>query len=66
MATTQYSQIVWAVIFGMIVFNEWPDALSVTGMAMVGLSGLITLRREVVRHGLARGDLLARTPPDEL
>lgn len=65
-ATTQYSQIVWAVVFGMVVFNEWPDALSVAGMAMVGLSGLITLRREVVRHGLTRRELVARVPPDEI
>lgn len=65
-ATTQYSQIAWAVIFGMLIFGEWPDALTIGGMALVGISGLITLRREVARHGLSARELLVRPPPDEI
>lgn len=64
-ATTQYSQIVWAVVFGIVIFNEWPDALALGGMALVAVSGLVTLQREVARHGLSRRELLVRPPPDE-
>ncbi|MCX5494137.1 DMT family transporter [Kaistia dalseonensis] len=37
---TQYSQIIWAVVLGAIFFSEFPDWISLIGMAVVGLSGL--------------------------
>src|SRR5690606_37831480 len=45
-APTQYSQIIWAVVFGVLFFAEFPDLLALIGIAMIGLSGLFTLLRE--------------------
>lgn len=45
-APTQYSQIVWAVTFGILFFAEVPDWIALVGIALIGLSGLFTLLRE--------------------
>jgi len=45
-APNQYSQIVWSVIFGALIFNEWPDANTALGAAFIILSGLYILLRE--------------------
>ncbi len=60
-APTHYSQIVWAVIIGAAFFNEYPDWLSVVGMAVVVASGLLTLMREKVRLGFVRWNPFSRT-----
>ena len=65
-APGQYSQIVWAVIFGAAFFGEVPDALSFVGMALVVLSGIITLVREDQLHKWPRRIVLMRNRPDEL
>ena len=44
LAPIHYSQIVWAVIIGALVFDELPDALSVIGLAIIAGSGLLTIR----------------------
>lgn len=46
-APVQYSQIIWAVIFGAIFFNEYPDKYTLIGAGIVILSGLYVLVREV-------------------
>jgi len=52
----QYSQIVWAVILGALFFSEFPDWISIIGMALVCGSGLLTFfRDEVVQEPV--GDL---------
>jgi len=38
---TQYSQIVWAVVLGGFFFDEYPDAISMGGIALVVLSGFL-------------------------
>ena len=53
-APTQYSQIVWAVIFGALFFTEFPDILAFVGIGMIGLSGLFTLLREDKVSGWTR------------
>ncbi|MGE0503228.1 MAG: DMT family transporter [Rhizobiaceae bacterium] len=53
-APTHYSQIVWAVVIGAAFFAEYPDWLSLAGLAVVGSSGLLTLARERVRLGTVR------------
>lgn len=58
-APTQYSQIIWASLFGALFFREFPDALAVAGMALVALAGLVTFAREEKRSGWSR-----RTPLD--
>lgn len=39
-----YSQILWAMIIGLVVFHDWPDALALTGLAIIMISGLFGLR----------------------
>lgn len=60
-APTHYSQIVWAVILGAMFFREYPDALSLVGLAVVGASGLLTMVREEVRLGTVRWNPFTRT-----
>ncbi|WP_147104593.1 DMT family transporter [Tateyamaria sp. syn59] len=45
----RYSRMVFALILGMLVFNERPDALTLLGAAIIILSGLYTLWREQIR-----------------
>jgi S-adenosylmethionine uptake transporter len=51
---TQYSQILWAVLIGALVFGEFPDLATWAGLVLVALSGLATFLREE-RRGLWRG-----------
>jgi drug/metabolite transporter (DMT)-like permease len=60
-APTHYSQIVWAVILGALFFQEYPDTLSLVGLAVVGGSGLLTMVREEVRLGTVRWNPFSRT-----
>lgn len=59
-APTQYSQILWAVIFGVLFFGDFPDPIAFAGMALVVVSGLITLAREEKLHGWWRKTPLLR------
>ncbi|MER8491354.1 DMT family transporter [Mesorhizobium australicum] len=59
-APTHYSQIVWAVILGALFFREYPDWLSLVGLAVVGGSGLLTMVREEVRLGTVRWNPFSR------
>lgn len=45
-APCQYSQAIWAVVFGVAFFAEVPDPFTLTGTGLVVVSGLITLMRE--------------------
>lgn len=45
-APTQYSQIIWAVLFGALFFDEYPGAETYIGATIIILSGLYILRRE--------------------
>lgn len=60
LAPTHYSQIVWAVIIGALVFNEQPDAMSVIGLAIIAGSGLLTVAREKIRLGQVRWNPFGR------
>jgi S-adenosylmethionine uptake transporter len=62
-APTQYSQIIWAVVFGALFFGDFPDAIAFVGMALVIASGLITLAREEKLHGWWRKTPLLRPRP---
>lgn len=53
-APTHYSQILWAVVIGAAFFAEYPDWLSLVGLAIVVGSGLLTLARERIRLGTVR------------
>lgn len=45
-APMQYSQILWAALFGAMLFGEYPDAMTYAGTAIITASGLYILRRE--------------------
>jgi S-adenosylmethionine uptake transporter len=59
-APAQYSQMIWAVVFGAVFFGEVPDAVAFGGMALIALSGLFTLFREEQLYGWSRRVLLLR------
>lgn len=42
-APVQYSQLIWAILFGAIFFNEFPDWIAVIGMLIVVLAGLLNV-----------------------
>lgn len=44
-APAQYSQLVWAVLFGGIFFAEYPDSLTVGGLLLIAASGLFLIQR---------------------
>lgn len=44
-ATFDYCYLIFATILGFIVFDEVPDLLSITGMVMIVVAGLIIVRR---------------------
>lgn len=45
-APMQYSQILWAALYGATLFGEYPDAITYLGAAIIIASGLYILRRE--------------------
>jgi len=55
-APMQYSQIIWATIFGIFLFNEYPAWQTYLGTAVIALSGFYILRRE------ATGNVSSNTP----
>ena len=44
-AAFDYSYLVFSAIWGLVIFNEVPDALTIFGMAMIASAGLITVRQ---------------------
>lgn len=72
-APMQYSQILWAILFGLLFFDETPDAMTALGTGIIIASGLFILFREarsgpraqrpVTRsHGRAEPAALPPTP----
>lgn len=45
-APFSYVQLVWATLFGLLVFGAFPDAVSLAGMAVIVASGLFVATRE--------------------
>ena len=45
-APIQYSQIIWAMIFGVLIFDELPDTYTLIGVGIIIFSGLYILVRE--------------------
>ncbi len=44
-----YASVVWAVLFGFVFFGDLPDIWTVTGAAVITLSGLYIFQRERMR-----------------
>ncbi len=45
-APMQYSQIIWAAVFGLFIFSETPDRMTVIGAGVIIASGLYIVLRE--------------------
>jgi drug/metabolite transporter (DMT)-like permease len=45
-APMQYSQIIWATIFGMLLFDETPDTATIIGATVIIASGILIVLRE--------------------
>ena len=41
LAPLTYTQLIWATLAGLLVFNEWPDAASLAGAAVIALGGVL-------------------------
>ena len=41
LAPLTYTQLVWATLAGVLVFNDWPDAASLAGAAVIALGGVL-------------------------
>jgi drug/metabolite transporter (DMT)-like permease len=53
LAPFSYLQLVWATVLGLVMFNDWPDAWTFLGAAMLAASGLYVLYRERQLRGTA-------------
>lgn len=53
-APTQYSQILWAIVYGALFFNEMPTQATLVGAAIIIGSGLYILKREEQKEGSIR------------
>ena len=49
----QYSQLLWATLYGALVFGDWPTASTLAGAAIVIASGLYIMHRERVPRARA-------------
>jgi drug/metabolite transporter (DMT)-like permease len=64
-APFQYSQMLWAIVFGVVLFGDLPAPAMFVGLALVVGSGLYTIWREAVRRqpvtmAVGRGEVPAR------
>jgi drug/metabolite transporter (DMT)-like permease len=42
-APVQYSQLIWAILFGALFFSEYPDWIAIVGMIIVVIAGLLNV-----------------------
>jgi drug/metabolite transporter (DMT)-like permease len=54
----RYSEVVFAIIAGILVFGEYPDAISYVGMALVIAAGLFAAHREAAQARDAEAELM--------
>ena len=47
-----YTQVIWMLMLGYLVFGDWPDRWTLAGAGIVVASGLYLLYRERVRHAV--------------
>lgn len=69
-APTQYSQMLWAVLFGYLFFNDRMDAPMLFGIVLIIAAGLLTIAREAKRGSptpppFVGGNAQAPVPLDE-
>ena len=52
----QYTQIIWAVILGFVIFGDWPDKMMMIGSGLIIAAGLFIFWREQMVGRKARSD----------
>lgn len=57
-APFRYSEVVFAIIAGILVFGEYPDAISYVGMGLVIAAGLFAAHREAMKNRDAEAELM--------
>jgi drug/metabolite transporter (DMT)-like permease len=57
-APFRYTEVVFAIMAGILVFNEYPDFLSYIGMALVIAAGLYAAHREAAQSRDAKAELM--------
>ena len=55
-APMQYSQLIWATLYGALIFDEWPDEMTLAGAVLIIGSGVYIVLRE------GRGKASENTP----
>lgn len=63
-APMQYSQIIWATLFGALFFDEWPDGMTFVGAAIIIASGIYIVWRESRVSGSNTPVLRTRSRPE--
>jgi len=61
-APMQYSQILWAVVFGAVLFDEWPDIWTFAGATVIISAGLYIVLRESRRNVSAHRPVVQTSP----
>jgi drug/metabolite transporter (DMT)-like permease len=56
-APAQYSQLLWAVVFGALLFAEFPDGWTAGGMLLIAASGLFLIQRRPKQAVVVPGPL---------
>ena len=59
-APFRYTGLIWALVLGFFVFGDWPDTLTLLGVAIVAGTGIFTLYRE--RLVRLRQSVSSKTP----
>ena len=57
-APFRYSEVVFAIIAGILVFDEYPDTIAYLGMALVIAAGLFAAHREAAQSRDAKAELM--------
>ena len=55
-AGEQVANLLWAALFGFVMFADLPDAWTLLGAAIIAASGLYILHREKLRRAETGGD----------
>jgi drug/metabolite transporter (DMT)-like permease len=50
-APFRYTAMLWAIIFGILFFNDWPDELTVIGTTIIVIAGVYSFHRERLQKG---------------